>query len=105
MNLVDRAKNILFQPNQEWPVIAAEAADTKSLFAGYAMPLAAIGPIALWLGLSVIGVSVGILGMYCTPIIGGLGFAILTYVLGLVIIIVLVLIVVAITLTVGGEMN
>ena len=105
MNLVDRAKNILFQPNQEWPVIAAEAADTKSLFAGYAMPLAAIGPIALWLGLSVIGVSVGILGMYRTPIIGGLGFAILTYVLGLVSVFVLGLIVDALAPSFGGEKN
>ena len=50
MNLVERAKNIVLQPNQEWPVIAGEATDTKSLFVGYAMPLAAIPSIAAWLG-------------------------------------------------------
>ena len=73
MNLVERAKNIVLQPNQEWPVIAGEAADTKSLFVGYAVPLAAIPSIAAWLGLSVIGVSAGILGTYRAPIVGGLG--------------------------------
>jgi hypothetical protein len=84
VNLVERAKNIVLQPNQEWPVIAGEAADTKSLFVGYAMPLAAMPSIAAWLGVSVIGVSAGILGTYRAPIVGSLGLAILSYVLGLV---------------------
>jgi hypothetical protein len=105
MNLVERAKNIVLQPNQEWPVIAGEAADTKSLFVGYAMPLAAIPPIAAWLGLSVIGVSAGILGTYRAPIVGGLGWAILSYVLGLVSVFVLGLIIDALAPSFGGEKN
>ena len=105
MNLVDRAKNLLFQPNQEWPVIAAEDADTKSLFANYAALLAAIGPVALWLGLSVIGVSAGILGTYRTPFVSGFSVAILSYVLGLVSVFVLGLIIDALAPSFGGERN
>ena len=42
MNLVDRVKNILLQPKQEWAVIEAETTDTKTLYTSYAMILAAI---------------------------------------------------------------
>ena len=105
MNLVERAKNIVLQPNQEWPVIAAEAADTKSLFVGYAMPLAAIPPIAAWLGFSVIGVSAGILGTYRAPIVGGLGVAIVSYVLGLISVFALGLIIDALAPSFGGQKN
>jgi hypothetical protein len=83
MNLVERVKNILLQPTQEWPVIAAEATDTKALFVGYAVPLAAIGPIAMWIGHSLIGISIGPLGMYRTPFLSGLSFALLSYGLAL----------------------
>src|SRR5258707_10703118 len=46
MSLVERAKNILLQPKTEWPVIAAEQATTGSLYTGYVIPLALIGPVA-----------------------------------------------------------
>lgn len=105
MNLVERAKNIVLQPAQEWPVIAGEPADTKSLFVGYAMPLAAIPSIAAWLGFSVIGVSAGILGTYRAPIVGGLGVAILSYVLGLISVFVLGFIIDALAPSFGGEKN
>lgn len=44
--LVERVKGILLAPKLEWPVIAAEQETVKGLFRRYAMPLAAIGPIA-----------------------------------------------------------
>jgi hypothetical protein len=44
MDLIARAKNILFAPKAEWSVIASETADTTGLYTGYIMPLAAIGP-------------------------------------------------------------
>jgi hypothetical protein len=105
MNLVERAKNIVLQPGREWPVIAAETTDTKSLFAGYAMPLAAIGPIAAWLGLSVVGISAGILGTFRAPIVAGFGSAVLAYVLSLASVFVLGLIVDALAPSFGGEKN
>ena len=49
-SLIERVKAILLQPKAEWPVIAAEPATVKGLFTGYAMILAAIGPIAGLIG-------------------------------------------------------
>ena len=40
-------------PKTEWPAIAAEASDTASLYAGYIAPLAAIGPVALLISMTV----------------------------------------------------
>lgn len=47
MNLVERVKNILLSPKDEWPKIAGETETTQSLYTGYIMILAAIGPIAI----------------------------------------------------------
>ena len=47
MNLVDRIKGILVEPRNEWPKIAAEPATVQSLYTGWIMILAAIGPIAV----------------------------------------------------------
>jgi|SRR5580658_1857892 hypothetical protein len=49
MTLVSRVQNILMSPNTEWPVIAAESSDVGSLYTSYIIPLAAIGPVALFL--------------------------------------------------------
>jgi hypothetical protein len=45
MSLVERVKNILLSPQTEWPVIAGEGATVQSLFVGYIIPLALIGPV------------------------------------------------------------
>ena len=45
MNIVSRVINIATKPRFEWPVIAAESATVQSLFTGFIMPLAAIGPV------------------------------------------------------------
>ena len=47
MNLVDRVKGILVEPRSEWVKIAAEPATVQSLYTGWIMILAAIGPVAL----------------------------------------------------------
>ena len=46
MNIIDRAKNILFTPKTEWEVIKTETATPPSLLTGYVLPLAII-PIAV----------------------------------------------------------
>jgi len=48
--LQHRIKNILFSPAQEWDRIDAEPATIKSLYVGYACILAAIWPIASFIG-------------------------------------------------------
>ena len=80
MNLQTRVTNIITKPASEWPVIASEPTDVATLYKEYICILAAIPPVCLFLGLSMIGV----------PILGRLGMglaltaAILSYVRSLV---------------------
>jgi len=87
MNLVDRVKNILVSPQGEWPKIAEEVATTQSIYTGYVLILAAIGPIAVAI------------------ITGGLGFvfAIVGYLIALAMTFVLALIVDALAPSFGGQ--
>jgi hypothetical protein len=47
MALIERVKNILLTPKTEWPTIAGETATPQSIYVGYVLILAAIGPIAM----------------------------------------------------------
>jgi hypothetical protein len=76
--LVPRATNILKQPAQEWPVIAAEPSDVAGLLTGYAAPLAAIPAVCSWIGWTLIGI-----GFYRRGLITGLAAAIVTFVFAL----------------------
>lgn len=83
MRIIDRAKALILRPEQEWRVIAVEPADTKSLFTGYAMPMAAIPAVAGFIGAALfagflgntLGVRIGIVSLLLQSIVG--------YVLGL----------------------
>jgi hypothetical protein len=77
--ILARAKAILLSPATEWPVIAAEATSANAIYARYVAPLAAIGVIATFLGLTLIGVSVGPFGRVRTGIVAGLFHLILTF--------------------------
>jgi hypothetical protein len=57
MSIVERAKNIIFKPTDEWNVIAAEPATIGRLFTGYAMPLALIPTATAILFNGPIGIS------------------------------------------------
>ncbi len=103
MDLVERAKKILLQPDQEWQVIQKEAATTADLYKSYIAPLAAIGPIASLLGLSVFGVSVPMLGTYRVPFGTGIAHALVRYVLTLAGVYVLALLINALAPTFAGE--
>lgn len=80
MNLVARVKGILTNPRQEWAAIDAEPLDLGQLMVGYVLPLAAIGPIASIIGLSVFGVG----GLFRLSIGTIIGMAITSYVLTIV---------------------
>ena len=101
--LIERAKSIILSPKTEWEKIAAEPADVKSLFTGYAMILAAIPAICGLIGSTLIGISVPIVGNIRTPIGGALVTMILGYVLGLAAIYVVSLIVTALAPTFDGQ--
>jgi hypothetical protein len=103
MNLVDRAQRILRSPRTEWEVIDNEPTTPAQLFTGYAMPLAAIGPIAQIIGYSVFGVSVPFAGHYRVPIGSAITSALVTYVLALAGTYVLGLIIDALAPTFSGQ--
>ena len=83
MNLVDRAKNVLFSPASEWETIKSEAITTNELFTKYAIILAAIPAIAGLIGYSIFGISFG-LGRITLGFGTSIIWAILTYILSLV---------------------
>ncbi len=47
MSIFDRVKGIIVDPRSEWIKIAAEPATVQSIYTGWIMILAAIGPLAL----------------------------------------------------------
>ncbi len=105
MNLVDRAKNILLQPKQEWVVIEAETTDTKTLYTSYAMILAAIPAVAGFIGASIIGYG-SLLGVsFRVPIAQGLAGMVVSYALALGGVYVLALIIDALAPNFGGTKN
>lgn len=57
MNLVDRAKNIILKPKDEWTVIDQEDTSVATLVATYLLPLALIPAVAAFIGYGVIGVG------------------------------------------------
>lgn len=74
--LVDRAKRLLTDPNGEWSRIDAEPMTASQVFRSWAVPLAAIGPVAGLIGQQLLGF--GFLGFSFRP---SLGFSIVTAVL------------------------
>jgi hypothetical protein len=80
MNLVARAKAILMTPKQEWPVIDTEPLNVRELLIGYVLPLAAIGPIARFIGLSIFGFG----GIFRVPVGTALSQAILGFVMAVI---------------------
>jgi len=55
--LVARAKGIIVDPSAEWAKIALETDQPKQVFLRYVLPMAAIGPIASFIGMQVFGIS------------------------------------------------
>ncbi len=82
MSLVDRAKNIMFNPKQEWEVIKAESAAVGDLYTKYAIILALIPAVAGFIGYTVFGISWGF-GTIKLPAGTSLTWAIVTYVTSL----------------------
>jgi len=101
--MVERIKAICLKPSAEWPVIQAEPDSAKGLMLGYAAPLAAIGPVATFIGGVLIGRTIPFIGTYHIPIGSGLALAVMSYLLSLVGIFVLSVIINALAPTFGGQ--
>jgi hypothetical protein len=104
MAIVDRVKNICLTPNTEWPIIADEPTTTADLITGYAVPLAAIGAVAGFIGRSVIGTTT-FLGTYRMSLAAGLVLAVFAFVMAIVGVFVISLIIDALAPSFGGEKN
>lgn len=50
MALVDRVRNIVVNPEREWPVIAQERTDAAQIVTGYVVPLALVSALAGFVG-------------------------------------------------------
>jgi hypothetical protein len=105
MNLTERVKNILLQPAEEWTVIDNEPTSISELYRSYIVPLAAIGPVASIIGLSLIGIHVPYTGTYRVPLMSAIGHAVVNYVLALAAVYVLALIIDALAPTFHGVKN
>lgn len=90
MNLVEKAKNILLNPKQEWEVSKDEKTTFSSLLMGYVVPLSLIGAVAYFIGYGLIGIDLGIVKlkgldwgakMAVSHIIGAvIGYVVTTYI-------------------------
>ena len=100
--IVQRAKDILLKPKETWPVIAAEPATTQSIYVPYVVALAAIGPVAQFIGGQVFGFTAfGV--TYHPPIASALVSAILSYGLTLATVFLLALVIDGLAPNFGGQ--
>lgn len=101
MNIVDRVKNILLKPKEEWPVIAGETTSTAELYTNYIIPLAAIPAVSMFIGWSVVGLPfVGRINMMT-----GLTMMVTQFVMALIGVFVLSLVIDFLAPNFGGEKN
>ena len=96
--LIARVKAILLTPATEWAVIEREATTAADIYTGYVAPLAAIGAIASFIGLSLIG-----FGLFRVGIIGGFMHAVLMYLFAFLVVFVVAWLVDALAPTFGGQ--
>jgi hypothetical protein len=105
MKLIDRAKNILLSPKTEWDAIAADATPTAALVTGYVVPLAAIAAVAHFIGLVLIGQSMGPLGTIRMSMGMGLVSLVFHLVMSVVMVFVVGFIIDVLAPTFGGQKN
>lgn len=87
---VERVKAMVMRPKDTWPAIATENTTPGELLTGYAAPLAAIGPVAGFVGGQLFGMS--LLGITYKPgFMEGLSSAVLTFVVSLIGVVILAL--------------
>lgn len=105
MNITERIKGILLKPKEEWQTIAGETTSIAELYKNYIILLAAIGPVASFIGMSLVGVGLPGGGAYRVSITTGIMSAVVQYVLTLVSVYILAFIIDALAPTFSGEKN
>jgi hypothetical protein len=105
MDIVARAKAILLAPKTEWLVIEQEPGDPAYLFSNYVAILAAIPAVCGFIGASIIGISLPIVGTVRVGIVAGIASALVHYLLAFVMVYVMALIIDALAPTFMGQKN
>lgn len=104
MNIIQRVKDIILKPSNTWAEVKAEQTTIKELYTSYAVILAAIPPLASFIGLSVFGFST-FAGSYRVPLGWGISHAIVSYILSLVGLYVVALIIDALAPSFASQKN
>lgn len=104
MNIIQRVKDIILKPADTWVEIKNEQVTIKELFTSYAALLAAIPPLASFIGMSLLGFSMFSFS-YRIPVGWGISHAALSYVLSLVGLYVVALIIDALAPSFGSPKN
>ena len=105
MDIVERVKAILLTPKSEWLVIEREPGDPAYLFMNYVAILAAIPAVCGFIGRSIIGTSLPLVGTVRVGLAAGLASAILHYLLAFVTVYVVALIIDALAPTFDAQKN
>jgi hypothetical protein len=100
--IIDRVKNILLTPKQEWLVIEPEPTTPAQLYTGYVIPLAALSAVLSFIRTSVIGISVPYMSAIRMPFFNGLVYALVTFVFSLLGLYLVALIIDGLAPTFGG---
>jgi len=100
--IAERARAIITRPGEEWPVIAGETIPSGDIFTRYAMPLAAIGPVAGLIGSQIMGH--GLFGFVGRPgLLSAATYAVSSFVLSLVMLLVMAFVANQLAPRFGGE--
>jgi hypothetical protein len=103
MDVFKRVKGIMLTPETEWPAIELEPGTPAYLFSGYVVYLAAIPPIAGFIGSSIVGVTVAPMGTFRVPLFAGLLGAVIAYLLSFVIVYAVAIIIDQLAPRFGGQ--
>ena len=103
-SLLNRAKALILTPKDEWPKIAASPEGIGDIYRSWVLPLAAIGPVAQFIGGTVFGY--GAFGFSYKPsLMSALGTAIMSYGLTLIGVYLVALVIDALAPSFGGTKN
>lgn len=80
MNLIERVKNVLIKPKDEWEVISKETTSINQLLTGYLLILAIIPAGAVFLKIGIIGYNMPFYGHVSGNISMGISQAIVSYI-------------------------
>jgi hypothetical protein len=102
---IEQIKGVLMNPRHEWQEIAEDTMSIQECYKGFIMILAAIGPVASIIGMSLVGVSLPFSGSFRVPLTTSVASAAVNYLMTLGGVYLLALIIDALAPTFGGEKN